>query len=217
MMRPSEMKKHASILILSFLALSLAAQKDPEAIRILSEFSKKATSAPSVSIDFTFVTTDSRDGTVNTMDGAVVIAGDKYKLSMPDNSVWADGKNVWSYLPDVNEVTITATDPDDESFMSRPSMLFTLYQEGYKVRLLEKTAKEWVIDLYPEDLTLNLVRIRLKIANTTYNLRSAEYVTKDGITVTLNAGRYDLTLRPAADYFTFNPADYKGVDVIDMR
>jgi outer membrane lipoprotein-sorting protein len=217
MMRPSEMKKHASILILSFLALSLAAQKDPEAIRILSEFSKKATSAPSVSIDFTFVTTDSRDGTVNTMDGSVVIAGDKYKLSMPDNSVWADGKNVWSYLPDVNEVTITATDPDDESFMSRPSMLFTLYQEGYKVRLLEKTAKEWVIDLYPEDLTLNLVRIRLKIANTTYNLRSAEYVTKDGITVTLNAGRYDLTLRPAADHFTFNPADYKGVDVIDMR
>jgi outer membrane lipoprotein-sorting protein len=217
MMRPSEMKKHASILILSFLALSLAAQKDPEAIRILSEFSKKATSAPSVSIDFTFVTTDSRDGTVNTMDGSVVIAGDKYKLSMPDNSVWADGKNVWSFLPDVNEVTITAADPDDDSFMSRPSMLFTLYQEGYKVRLLEQTAKEWVIDLYPEDLTLNLVRIRLKIAKTTYVLRSAEYVTKDGITVTLNAGRYDLTLRPAADYFTFNPADYKGVDVIDMR
>jgi outer membrane lipoprotein-sorting protein len=217
MMRPSEMKKIASILVLSYLALSLAAQKDPEAIRILSEFSKKATSAPSVSIDFTFVTTDSRDGTVNTMDGSVVIAGDKYKLSMPDNSVWADGKNVWSFLPDVNEVTITATDPDDESFMSRPSMLFTLYQEGYKVRLLEQTAKEWVIDLYPEDLTLNLVRIRLKIAKTTYNLRSAEYVTKDGITVTLNAGRYDLTFRPAADFFIFNPADYKGVDVIDMR
>jgi len=214
MKRPSEMKKHASILILSFLALALAAQKDPEAIRILSEFSKKAASAPSVSIDFT---SDSRDGTVNTMDGSVIIAGDKYKLSMPDNSVWADGKNAWSYLPDVNEVTITATDPDDDSFMSRPSMLFNLYQEGYKVRLLEQTPKEWIIDLYPEDLTLNLVRIRLKIAKTTYNLRSAEYVTKDGITVTLNAGRYDLTFRPAADYFTFNPADYKGVDVIDMR
>ena len=195
----------------------ISAQKDPEAIRILSEFSKKATSAPSVSIDFTFITNDSRDGTVNTMEGYVVIEGDRYKLSMPDNSVWADGKNVWSYLPDVNEVTITESDPDDESFMSRPSMLFTLYKEGYKVRLLEETTKEWVIDLYPEDLTLNLVRIRLKIAKTTYYLRSAEYMTKDGITVTLNAGRYDLSFKPAAGFFTFNPADYKGVDVIDMR
>ncbi|MCU0376628.1 MAG: outer membrane lipoprotein carrier protein LolA [Bacteroidales bacterium] len=195
----------------------ISAQKDPEALKILTAFSNKATSAPSISIDFTFITNDSRDGSVNTMEGSVVMTGDKYKLSMPDNSVWADGKNVWSYLPDVNEVTITASDPDDESFMSRPSMLFTLYEEGYKVRLLEQTEKEWVIDLYPEDLTLNLVRIRLRIAKTTYSLKKAEYVTKDGITVTLIAGRFDLTFKPAANYFTFNASDYKGVDVIDMR
>jgi len=211
------MKKLISILLLSASLIPLSAQKDPEALGILSEFSSKATSAPSVSIDFTFVSNDSRDGTVTTMEGSVVIAGDKYKLSMPDYSVWSDGKNVWSYLPDVNEVTITAADPDDDSFMSKPSMLFTLYKEGYKVRLLEQTAKDWVIDLYPEDLTLNLVRIRLKIAKNTYSLRSAEYVTKDGITANLNTGRYDLNFKPAANYFTFNTADYKGVDVIDMR
>jgi outer membrane lipoprotein-sorting protein len=217
MKRLSEMKKLISILIISGILLPLAAQKDPEAVRILTEFSKKATSAPSVSIDFTFVSNDTRDGTVNTMEGSAVIAGDRYKLSMPDYSVWADGKSVWSYIPDASEVTVTSPDPDDDSFMSKPSMLFTIYREGYKVRLLEETVKEWVIDLYPEDLTMNLVRIRLKIAKNTYNLRSAEYVSKDGITVTLSTGRYDLTFKPASDYFTFNAADYKGVDVIDMR
>jgi outer membrane lipoprotein-sorting protein len=217
MKNQSEMRTKSVILLFALFNLTIIAQKDPEAIKILSEFSKKATSAPAVSIDFSFLTNDSSEGSLTTIEGSVVIAGDRYRLSLPDNTVWADGKTAWSYLPDVNEVTITATDPDDESFITRPSLLFSLYDEGYKVRLLEQTANEWTIDLYPEDLTVNLIRIRLKIGKSAYDLRSAEYKAKDGITVTLKVKKYDLAFKPAASYFIFNPADYKNVDIIDMR
>ena len=60
---------------------------------------------------------------------------------MDDNIIWADGKAVWNYLPDVNEVTITEPDPADGSFVSKPSLLFSMYEEGYKVRLLEQNAQ----------------------------------------------------------------------------
>ena len=197
--------------------LPLSAQKDPEAVRVLEEFSRKAASAPSVKIDFTVDAHDTREGDITTVSGSAVISGDSYRVTTDDNVILSDGKAVWNYLPDVNEVTITEPDPDEGSFMSRPSLLFSMYEKGYKVRLLEQNAKEWVIDLYPEDINVSLVRIRLKIGKTLYDLQTAEYRTKDGMELTLAADKYDLTFRPAPGYFTFSPDDYKGVEVIDMR
>lgn len=211
------MRKQTVILLLSLITLTLSAQKDPEALKILSEFSRKATEAPSVTIDFKLITNDSKAGDVTTMSGSAIISGDKYKLVLDDYNIWTDGSNVWNYLPDANEVTITETDPDDDSFITRPSLLFTIYEEGYKIRLVEQTASEWVIDLYPEDIASDLIRIRLKIGKTLYDLIGTEYKTKDGVTMTLSVDKYDLTFKPAGDFFTFKPADYKDVDIIDMR
>jgi outer membrane lipoprotein carrier protein len=229
MKKQSEMKNKGLILTHPHFALALAltltlaltlplsAQKDPEAVRVLEEFSRKAASAPSVKIDFTVDANDTREGDITTVSGSAVISGDSYRVTTDDNVILSDGKAVWNYLPDVNEVTITEPDPDEGSFMAKPSLLFSMYEKGYKVRLLEQNATEWVIDLYPEDINVSLVRIRLKIGKTLYDLRTAEYRTKDGMNVTLAADKYDLTFRPAPGYFTFNPSDYKGVEVIDMR
>lgn len=211
------MRKQTVILLLSLITLTLSAQKDPEALKLLSEFSRKATEAPSVTIDFNLITNDTKAGDVTTMSGSAIISGDKYKLVLDDYNIWTDGSNVWNYLPDANEVTITETDPDDDSFITRPSLLFTIYEEGYKIRLVEQTASEWVIDLYPENIASDLIRIRLKIGKTLYDLIGTEYKTKDGVTMTLSVDKYDLTFKPAGDFFTFKPADYKNVDIIDMR
>jgi outer membrane lipoprotein-sorting protein len=211
------MKKKSLILLLSIFTLMLSAQKDPEAVKVLAEFSRIASSAPSVTIDFTVDAIDTKEDDITTVSGSAVISGDSYRVTLDDNILWADGKAVWNYMPDVNEVTITEPDPGDESFMAKPSLLFSMHEKGYKVRLLEQNTKEWVIDLYPEDLNVSLVRIRLKIGKTLHDLRSAEYKTKDGMTVMLTAEKYNLTFRPPTGYFVFNPADYKGVDVIDMR
>jgi len=211
------MKKKSLILILSLVTLMLSAQKDPEAVKVLAEFSRIASAAPSVTIDFTVDAVDTKEDDITTVSGSAVISGDSYRVTLDDNILWADGKAVWNYMPDVNEVTITEPDPGDESFLAKPSLLFSMHEKGYKVRLLEQNTKEWVIDLYPEDLNVSLVRIRLKIGKTLHDLRSAEYKTKDGMTLTLTADKYNLTFRPPAGYFVFNAADYKGVEVIDMR
>jgi len=211
------MKQTGSVILLTLLSVSVAAQKDPEAVRVLTEFSKKATSAPSVKIDFDITAYDAQEDEETEMSGTAVIKGDSYRLTLPDNLIWNDGKAVWNYTPEVNEVAVTAPDPSDESFIARPSLLFSMHEKGYKVRLLDQNTSEWIIDLYPEDISINIVRIRVAVGKSLYDLRSAEYRTKDGMTVTLTAKKYDLSFRPPAGYFTFNAADYKGVEVIDMR
>lgn len=217
MKRICKMKKTGLVPLLTLLALTAFSQKDPEAIKILSEFSRKATSAPSVSIGFEILAYDAKEDQETTLEGNAVISGDSYMVTLPDNIIRTDGKVVWNYMPAVKEVTVTEPDPTDGSFISKPSLLFSMHEKGYKVRLLEQNAKEWIIDLYPEDITVNIVRIRLTIGKTLYDLKSAEYRTKDGMTLTLTASSYDLTFRPPAGYFTFNPADHKAVEVIDMR
>ena len=211
------MKQTGSVILLALLSVTVAAQKDPEAVRVLTEFSRKATSAPSVKIDFDITAYDAQEDEETEMSGTAVIKGDSYRLTLPDNLIWNDGKAVWNYTPEVKEVAVTAPDPSDESFIARPSLLFSMHEKGYKVRLLEQNASEWIIDLYPEDINISLVRIRVAVGKSLYDLRSAEYRTKDGMTVTLTAKRYDLSFRPPAGYFSFNGADYKGVEVIDMR
>ncbi len=217
MKRIFKMKKEELLPLFLLLTLSVAAQKDPEGVKVMSEFSKKAASAPSVKIDFDITAYDAKEDEDTELEGTVVINGDSYRLTLPDNIIMADGKTVWNYMPEVNEVTITEPDPADESFISRPSLLFTMYEKGYKVRLLEQNANEWIVDLYPEDPKVNLVRIRLAVGKDLYNLKSAEYRTKDGMTVTLKAMKYDLSFHPPAGYFVFNAADHKGVEIIDMR
>ena len=212
-----KMKLTNSIFLLTLLSLTAMAQKDPDAVAVLSEFRNKAASAPSVKIDFDILAYDAKEDQETETEGTVVISGDNYRLTLPDNLILADGKAVWNYMPDVKEVTVTEPDPADESFMSKPSMLFSMYEKGYKVRLVEQNPTGWIIDLYPEDIRLKLVRIRLAVGRTLHDLRSAEYKTKDGMTLTLTVTKYDLTFRPPAGYFAFNPADHKGVEVIDLR
>ena len=211
------MKKTGLVFVLALAAVAAFSQKDPEAVKVLSDFSRKAASAPSVKIDFDIVAYDAQEDQETELDGTAVIKGDSYMLTLPDNLIRTDGRAVWNYMPEVNEVTITAPDPSDVSFISKPSLLFTMHEKGFKVRLLEQSAKEWIIDLYPEDISTGLVRIRLAIGKSLYDLKSAEYKTREGMTLTLTAKVYDLTFRPPAGYFTFNPAEHKGVEVIDMR
>lgn len=211
------MKKTGLVFVLALAAVAAFSQKDPEAVKVLSEFSRKAASAPSVKIDFDIVAYDAQEDQETELDGTAVIKGDSYMLTLPDNLIRTDGRAIWNYMPEVREVTVTEPDPSDESFMSKPSLLFTMHEKGYKVRLIEQNAGEWIIDLYPESLEVNIVRIRLRIGKSLHDLRSAEYRTKDGMTLTMTVSKYDLTFRPPAGYFTFNPADHKGVEVIDMR
>ena len=196
---------------------SAYAQQDPAAMKVLTDFSRKASEAPSVNILFHLVTNDSKENTIDTISGSVVLSGDRYKLSLPSNTIWSDGMISWNYMNDIEEVTINNLDPEEKSFTAKPSRLFSLYKEGYKVRLIEETQRYWLIDLYPEDISNNLIRIRLKIARPSYSLKSAEYKTKDGIVVTLLTDRYDLTMKPDKSFFVFDLSQHKKVEIVDMR
>ena len=138
-------------------------------------------------------------------------------IYLTNNIIWFNGENSWSYLPAEEEVTISKPDKNDDSFQTRPSALFSVYKKRYKVRLLEEKAGSYLIDLYPEDIDSDHIRIRLSIGKPLLDLKSIEYKYKNGITAMLTVNEYDLKQNTDNSTFTFSPAKYKGVEIIDMR
>lgn len=212
------MKYFSNILLFIFLLpLQLTGQNETEAVKILDKFADNALKAPSISMKFKLINKNQAVNTTDTLTGSVILNKDKYKLQLPDNIIWFNGETAWSYLPAEQEVTITKANKKDNTFQNRPSLIFTMYKKDYKSRLIEEKTDSYVIDLYPEDLQSDIVRVRLTIGKSRLNLISLEYKRKDGIISTLNVLEYDLKLKPDASAFVFQPEKYKGTEVIDMR
>jgi outer membrane lipoprotein carrier protein len=198
-------------------ALTVSGQNDAQAVNILDKFSATATNAPSVSMRFLLITIDQVENTKDTLEGSVILSKNSFKLDLPENIIWYNGETSWSYLPAEKEVTITSPDKQDDSFQTHPSSIFTMYKKDYKCRLIEEKTDHYVIDLYPEDLKNELIRVRLSIAKPSLNLKKLEYKRRDGITIDLIIREYNLKMNPEPGYFVFSPASHKGVEIIDMR
>ncbi len=211
------MKRSISIIVFSVFTTILPGQTDPEAVKVLDHFSSVASAAPSVSIKFDMVTINQAENKNDTVAGSLIMSKDQYRLEMPDNITWFNGSISWNYLKKEKECTITKPGKKDESFISKPSLIFTLYKKGYKTRLIEENAKSYLVDLYPEDIKSDLVRIRLSIGKANTDLIVAEYKRKDGISIVLLVQDYNLKIKPQPSDFIFNAKNYKDAEVIDMR
>ena len=206
-----------TFITLIFWITGASAQTDPAAIKILDRFSSNALSAPSVSIKFKLISDDLAENSSDTLKGSVIISKENYKLELPNNKVWFNGKDSWSYLEAEKEVTITRPDKKDNSFQSKPSGIFTLHKNGYKTRLVDENSSDWIIDLYPENIKTEIIRIRLTIGKTSTDLKRIEYKRNDGVIITVLVSDYNLKLKPDNETFQFRPEKYKGVEIVDMR
>ena len=211
------MKKFLIGFFLVIIFLPAIAQNDAEAVKILDRFSALALSSPSVSMKFSLETVDQVEGTNNSITGSIILSRDKYRLDLTDNIIWFNGETSWSYLPAEKEVTIAKPDKKDNSFQSKPSSVFSVYKKGYKTRLLEENAGSYLIDLYPEDIDSDHIRIRIRIGKPSLDLKSIEYKYKNGLTVNLNVKEYDLKQNPDDSAFIFPSEKFKGIEIIDMR
>ena len=216
------MKKLWFLLILSSLHPGLQAQDDPVAEKYLKSFSDVSLKSEPFRLHFTFTTINLQDDSENSYDGTLVIDGNRYRLKTGDSEIIFNGTTLWNYLTDVQEVNITTPDPEDHSFMTDPSQLFTGFKERFKYHYVDKQTVEGkvllVIDLYPIDLEEEpYSRIRLQIAEKDYSLFSAHYFGKGGTHYIIRISRMESNLTLPPDYFSFDPARHPDVEVIDLR
>jgi len=215
------MKRNLVFLIAIFLMSSqtVFAQYDEKAMEILDAMSDKYKSILAYEATFSQTLENKQAAITEDFSGTITVKGEKFRLDMGGQEIINDGKTVWTYIPEVNEVNIDNYDPSEGEMT--PSKVYAAYKDGYKYVYLEEIKENGktydVIDLVPEDKNDPFFKIRLMIDKNENMLKSWTMFDKSG-----NQYIYDITefkvLKEIKDsYFQFDKSKYNGVEVVDLR
>lgn len=206
-----------SFLTAALILVTLAgfAQNDTKASAILDEVSAKTKSYKTIKIDFTYAMDNAKEKVHDKFKGSLLSKGDKYKLTAAGQDVICDGKTVWTYLKDANEVQINNQGEDDDSFT--PTKLLSGYGKDYKSKFIEEKGNEQVIELYPLKKGKSFTKVRLVIDKTKKQISKFIISDRNGSTFSYIVDKMQ-TDQPIADsVFSFNKAEHPGVEMNDMR
>ncbi len=194
------------------------AQKDDKASTLLEEVSNKTKSYKSIKASFTYTMDNKAANIHETKTGTLLVAGDEYQLKAAGQTIFCDGKTVWTYIGESNEVQIN--DIDTREGAITPSKLLTTYNANYLSRIIRD--KDAVgpgyeaIELIP-NTTKNFVKAILIINKTLKQVKAFKIFDKNGNIFTYNVTKFQTDVPIKANDFTFVEADYPDVEVIDMR
>lgn len=219
------MKKILFLLLTFLTVITLKAQNDPQAKAILDQVSARNKAYKTVSSDFTITTTSSRNGSSSSRKGSLIMKGEKYLIRLPESEIYFDGKDVYNYLPESNEVNITkpkeASSNGNDFFVTNPQDIFKIYQKNFKYKFIRENVVKgkniYEIDLYPVDLKKNYSRIRMQVDKNTSQIVSLKAFFKDGTQHTVSLDKFETNQTLPDSLFVFDQAKHPGVEVIDLR
>ncbi|MFH1161214.1 MAG: outer membrane lipoprotein carrier protein LolA [bacterium] len=193
-------------------------QKDEKASALLEEVSNKTKAYKSIKADFTY-TMDNKAAKIHeTKTGTLLVSGDKYKLNAVGQTIFCDGKTVWTYIKESNEVQINDMDTRDEAIT--PSRLLTSYNANYLSKIIQdKDATDpnlAAIQLTPITAK-NFVKAILIVDKKLKQVKAFKIFDKNGNIFTYNVTKFQPDVPISASDFTFVESSYPGVEVIDMR
>jgi outer membrane lipoprotein carrier protein len=198
-----------------FLTIAANAQTDSKATTILNEVSAKTKAYKSIRIDFTYTMENKKEKINDKFTGSLLSKGDKYKLSIARQDVICDGKTMWTFLKESNEVQINSAGADDDAFT--PTKLLTNYTKDYKSKFIEESGNSQVIELYPIAKGKSYTKVKLSIDKAKKQIQQFIIYDRGGSVFTYNVNKFIADQLINDKEFTFNKAEHPGVTMDDMR
>ena len=200
------MKRSIIICLLSALSLQVSAQKDVKAKEVLDAVAANYEKSTGTEIIFG-----------GTMDGSIILKGEKFVLDSGGIKSWFDGKTLWSYVEENEEVNVSSP-TNDELQAINPYMMLGMYRNGFNyVYAGEKnrngTACKEVV-MTPEknqDVKRIVVDVNSKM-EPVYICIEGNNGEKQEIEI-----RKYLPKKTDDSMFFFDKAKYPKVEIIDLR
>jgi len=202
-----------------FSAVSVSAQYDPKALEILDAMSKKYKSIPAFEANITCNLSNDVDKVNEEFKGKITVKGDKFRMALPEQEVINNGATIWTYLPEAKEVNIDNYDPNSEDI--NPSKIHEVYKKGYKYLYLQDKSEGGVlceeVDLVPEKKDAQYFKIKMFINKKEKTVQSFTLFDKGGNRYKYTISKFIPNAKIEDSYFSFDPKNYPGVEVIDLR
>jgi outer membrane lipoprotein-sorting protein len=210
-----------ALTIAGMLAATFAvAQGDPKANELLNKVSKKYQAYTTIKAVFSVTTENQTDKKKTTEDGTVMLKGANFRLDFGGQEIYCDGKTLWTFVKDANEVTIEAYKPKDGAVT--PNEIFNIQKKGYNamydgsVTRNNKTLE--VLKLSPKvPKKTQLSYVKAEIDKATNQMDRMLMYYKNGMVVTYTVKTFTPNGVMADNSFVFNAASKPGVTVVDLR
>ncbi len=207
------MKKITSLFILLIAFLTgLHAQDSAKANALLDEVYEKVKSYDNIQVDFKYILENAEAGIRQETRGDVTMQGEKYLFDYLGAQQLYDGNNVYTIVPENEEVTID--DEADEANTVTPSKMLTFYREGHNASwdILQNVQgrKIQYVKLVPIDSDSEIASILLGVDVETKHIYRLIETGKNGTktTITVNSFKTDQPL--SESLFTFDETRYKN-------
>jgi len=189
--------------------------QDKRAEAILDQMSKKYQNIKTFNASFTY----GADGRRATR-GAITTSGTKFKLNMAGQEIMNNGKEIYTYMSDVNEVNVTSFDPSADNIFS-PSNIYNIYKKGYKyVFKGESNVGSQVyetVELIPTKSNNNISKVQIKVNKRDKSIKSWKIWDDRGRATNFNITKFTPNVAAPASLFTFDTKKHPGVEVVDLR
>jgi|SRR5688572_1155531 outer membrane lipoprotein carrier protein len=208
-------------LALLFTGITAFSQKnDPEAKKVLDAVSTKFKTFSTVQAGFTYKVENGSGKALSTKTGTIMMKGTRYKVSFGGQEIYCDGKTIWNYDKNSNEVTIS--DLDASGGTITPQKLFTnfydkdfLYIMNGEKKAGAKTLQE--IEMTPTDKSKPFHKVYLQVDKSAKTIYSTKVLENGGNRYTYTVSNMKTNAPLADNSFTFNKSKYPGVEEVDLR
>ncbi|MDC1459783.1 outer membrane lipoprotein carrier protein LolA [Flavobacteriaceae bacterium] len=199
------------LLIIVIFSLNINAQNDPRAEKLLAKVSNKIDSAKSYKIDFKYTLENKLEGINQDADGIVTIQGDNYLLNFMGITQICDSNNIYSIVPENEEVIISSIEEEEEQTI-KPSKLLNFYREGYLI-LWDKLQSDYdnkiqFVKLIPSNSNSDIDYLLLGINISNNNISKLIEIGKNKTKTILNVNSIVFDPVLEKDIFIFNENNY---------
>ena len=200
------------LFIIIIFSLSINAQNDPRAEKLLAKVSIKIDLAKSYKIDFKYTLENKLEGINQDVDGTVTIQGDNYLLNFMGITQICDSNNIYSIVPENEEVIISSIEEEEEQTI-KPSKLLNFYRKGYLI-LWDKLQSDYkskiqFVKLIPSNSNSDIDYLLLGINISNDNISKLIEIGKNKTKTILSVDSIVLDPVLEKDIFIFNENNYK--------
>ena len=218
------MKKLCFVTFLVFVFFSVSAQQDEKSKEILEQVSKKTNSFQTIKADFSFSMQNEEMDINEKYDGTIILKGQKYYIDLPTQGIkiYSDGKTIWNYMKDGNQVTISNID-EESNDLADPASLFNIYEKGFQSKFISESKEGsesfYNIELLPEnkDESQDIIKVDVSINKSSMLIHSVILFSTDGNKYSILVKKMETNIPVPDSDFVFDPTKYPDIEIIDFR
>ncbi len=210
--------KKIFVIVLLFVSVSIVAQNDKDAEKLLEDVINHTSSYDNFKADLSYTMVNTEMSIDEKKSGVIFVQGDSYRIEMEGQVIISDGETIWTYLEDSEEVMVSSIE-DSEGSIS-PTQILTKYNESYKAKFSQdkkyKNSNLREITLKPNDKD-SFEKLSVIVNSNKLSLENFSVYDVNGNVFTYHIIDLKPNLDLPEDTFKFEYEKYPNVEVIDMR